>query len=42
MSEDVNNLVKENAMMGTQVLELQNQLDRVSVHVAMVTRYNVY
>ncbi|XP_054754992.2 intraflagellar transport protein 74 homolog [Lytechinus pictus] len=28
MSEDVNNLVKENAMMGAQVLELQKQLDR--------------
>lgn len=28
MSEDVNNLVKENAMMGSQVLEYQKQLDR--------------
>ncbi|XP_071483729.1 uncharacterized protein [Diadema antillarum] len=28
MSEDVNNLVKENAVMGAQVLELQKQLDR--------------
>ena len=31
MSDDIGNLVKENAMLGTQVVELHKQLDRVSI-----------
>ena len=31
MTDDVGNLVKENALLGSQVVELNQQLDRVSL-----------